>query len=1113
MSTSSKFASLAKFSLLVAQPLQADTDVLGYKLRERIGSGGFGEVWSAEAPGGIMKALKIVYGFHDEKRAQAELKALDRVKTLRHPFLLNLERIEVYEGQLVVVTELADKSMADLFNECILEGEAGIPREKILQYVRDSGDALDYMSAEQGLQHLDIKPENLLMVSGHVKVADFGLIKDLHNASQSMMQGMTPAYAAPELFDGRPDKRSDQYSLAIVYQEMLTGIRPFPGSTPAQLAAQHMHGKPNLRPLPKSDQPIIAKALAKDPEHRFRTCREMADELISRRRIKKKVVTRIREVRPTSDTETGTVVFDSSTKDFTNLLSSDGSPYQAAPISTMDPPLCDASAATFRPTIVIGVGGTANRVVKRLKQQLSTRYGSMDLLPAFKVVCIDSDRSALMTLASQSESVALKLDETIPIPLRKPEAYRDHAAKFKWLSRRWIYNVPRSLQTEGLRPLGRLAFADHFDSLWTSLSQSLDALALPENLATTCQTVGMNPGKIDQPRVIVVSTISGGIGSGMTLDLAYTLRLLMAEKGMKADSLTGILLHAAYRRERDPGLAAANAFAFMTELRHYNDSRYEGDVSLGIPEFEDQSPFEYTYFRDLGRDLKQSDFDSKLSGVAEYIGLGSISNCSVFFDACREKEKELEHFALRSFGLSVSGPGVHGLGEMAVNRLSRGLLSRWIFGGAGDGEDAVAFVDKTFSKFNLSYDAIFQGVQRETKKIVTEEKVLEAVNKMQGMLVQQASLNLELELKKVMDDLYGPANESNNDSSEDTMVCLELDNFIGQAAISGGNELSLEFMQLLSRETLDLQLVDKCINTSQERLGEWSLSLGQQLSDEETSLRSLLSATVQKKKKVSEGDTVALLHEYVRRREHYFFLKYAKEYTRVLNRSLNSAAAVTYKFKSHLQLIAAEFPKESDLSSLESEDGFNMDCLMNDSIHSDLGNQISRTEIQVYSSLIQDRGGFAESLNLSSVWQHRLPGEIRIAAQRVLADAYQKLCLDKITLEANVAPEQLISWLNHKISVARPEVNNCGGSQRMMLGLPTFSEANAVVHLVENHFQMKQKAIKGTYGNFVICFECEDVSLASVAFRLLEDRPDAVELVKRIHSRSDIEWTSLADLL
>ena len=64
--------------------------------------------------------------------------------------------------------------------------------------MRCVADALDYMSDEHKLQHLHIKPENLLMVGGHVKVADFGLIKDLENASQSLMSGMTPAYAAPE---------------------------------------------------------------------------------------------------------------------------------------------------------------------------------------------------------------------------------------------------------------------------------------------------------------------------------------------------------------------------------------------------------------------------------------------------------------------------------------------------------------------------------------------------------------------------------------------------------------------------------------------------------------------------------------------------------------------------------------------------------------------------------------------------------------------------------------------------------------------------------------------------------------------------------------------------
>ena len=1098
---------------MVAQPLQSDTDVLGYRLKDRIGSGGFGEVWSAEAPGGLLKAVKIVYGFHDEKRAQAELKALDRVKTLRHPFLLNLERIEIYEGQLVVVTELADKSMADLFNEFILDGETGIPRGKILQYTRDAGDALDYMSNEHNLQHLDIKPENLLMVSGHVKVADFGLIKDLHNASQSLMQGMTPAYAAPELFDGRPGSKSDQYSLAIVYQEMLTGVRPFPGSTPAQLAAQHMHGKPNLRSLPKGDQAIIAKALAKNADHRFKSCREMADELISRRRIKKKVVTRV--LPPRSNSDTNTVVFDSdSNNDFTAILSSsEGAPYRATKILTIDPPDCDANSGTFRPTLVIGVGATANKVVKKLKQQFTTRFGGMEKLPAFKITCIDSNRNALMELASKSETVSLDLDETIPIPLRKPQAYRDHATKFKWLSRRWIYNIPRSLQTEGLRPLGRLAFADHFDEIWNSLSNSLDALTLPENLATTCGTLDMNPGKIDAPRVIVISTISGGLGSGMTLDLAYTLRLLMAEKAMKADELTGVLLHAAYRRHRDPGLAAANAFAFMTELRHFNDTGYTGDVSLGIPEFEDQSPYEYTYYRDLGRDLTQSQFDEKLNSIAEYIGLNTISKCGVFFDACREKEKSIEHFSLRSFGISVSGPGVHGLGEMAVNRLSRGLLSRWIFGTSESQEKALKIVDSTFAKFNLSYDSIFESVQRETKKIIGESNVREAFDKIMTLADQPTDRHTQLKIKKVMDELYGPTTRESDGADEAPLSCLEMENFIGQAAIAGGDELSMEYVEMLNQESLDLNLIDNCVSISQERLGGWSLSLGQQLVDEEKNLNQLLIKAFEKKKRAEKKQPIDLLGEYARRREHFFFLKNTKEFTRVLNRCMNSPAAIAHKFKNHIQLIAAEFPKQSDLPNFAGEGGFDMERLMNDSIHSDLENQISKTEIQVFNSLIQDRGGYVESLNQSSVWQHRLPNEIRTAAQRILADAYRKLCLDEIAADANVAPEQMSKWVSQKISLAGPEINDCGGAMRMLLGFPMFSKSSSLIQLLENHFQLKHKPIQGTLGNFVLCFECEDVSLASVAFRLLEDRPDAVELVKRLHTRNDIKWSSLADLL
>ncbi len=79
------------------------------------------------------------------------------------------------------------------------------------------------------LQHLDIKPENLLILGGRVKVADFGLVKDIQDPSVSLVGGWTPVYAAPEVFKGHPSYRSDQYSLAIVFQELLTGVLPFSG--------------------------------------------------------------------------------------------------------------------------------------------------------------------------------------------------------------------------------------------------------------------------------------------------------------------------------------------------------------------------------------------------------------------------------------------------------------------------------------------------------------------------------------------------------------------------------------------------------------------------------------------------------------------------------------------------------------------------------------------------------------------------------------------------------------------------------------------------------------------------------------------------------------------
>jgi serine/threonine protein kinase len=253
----------------------------GYKLIERLGGGGFGEVWKIEAPGGILKAIKFVYGdlqTEDEdgvRRAEQELKALKRVKSVRHPYLLSLERYDIIDSRLLIVMELADRNLWDRFKECRAQGLPGIPRDELLRYMEEAAEVLDLMNIEYQLQHLDIKPQNLFLVHNHLKVADFGLVKDLEGMSATVTGGVTPVYAAPETFDGVVSRFCDQYSLAIVYQELLTGQRPFLGTNVQQLVMQHLTGTPNVTPLPPNDREAVLRGLAKKPEDRFPSCTDM----------------------------------------------------------------------------------------------------------------------------------------------------------------------------------------------------------------------------------------------------------------------------------------------------------------------------------------------------------------------------------------------------------------------------------------------------------------------------------------------------------------------------------------------------------------------------------------------------------------------------------------------------------------------------------------------------------------------------------------------------------------------------------------------------------------------------------------------------------------------
>src|SRR5947209_9795446 len=180
-------------------PIQENFEPIpGYRLISRLGRGGCGEVWKAEAPGGILKAIKFVQGDLDGTQpgaAEQEYKSLHRVKAVRHPFVLSIERFDVVDGQLVIVMELADQNLHDRYARCAADGLPGIPREELLRYMEEAAEALDLMSTRHQLQHLDVKPQNIFLVHQHVKVADFGLAKDFQGTRAALTGGMTRMYA------------------------------------------------------------------------------------------------------------------------------------------------------------------------------------------------------------------------------------------------------------------------------------------------------------------------------------------------------------------------------------------------------------------------------------------------------------------------------------------------------------------------------------------------------------------------------------------------------------------------------------------------------------------------------------------------------------------------------------------------------------------------------------------------------------------------------------------------------------------------------------------------------------------------------------------------------
>jgi serine/threonine protein kinase len=612
----------------------------GYRLIEPIGTGGFGEVWKCVAPGGIQKAIKFVFGNlesldGDDARAQQEKKALERVKEVRHPFVLSIEQIQEVAGELVIVMELADRNLHEVLVEYQQQGRPGIPREILLAFLDDAAVGLDHLIEKHNLQHLDVKPRNLFTVADRVKVADFGLVKQLERSSASgLMGGVTPIYAAPETFSGKISKHSDQYSLAVVYVELLTGKRPFTGKNIRQLALQHMTEEPDLSMLPEADRPAVARAMAKDPEDRFPSCTAFIRALAGSAPrsgdssgsgngssmepaswAKARKTMHDVDLTPPGYIESGSVA----------VAPSRG---RTATHPEIDPDhfLAQTSVhkevGVLRPTVLIGIGSFGRRALQEIRCRLVDRVGDVQQVPAFRFLYVDVDPEAVVKAVNAPADSALCSDEVFPTPLQPVTGYRRRQLDqiLDWLPREKLYSIPRNLHAGGSRALGRLAFYDNYLRFVARLRRELHIATHPEKMAESADQTGLLQ-RDNVPQVYIFASGTGGSG-GMLIDLGFAVRRVLARLGTADAPVSAFVFASAPSDPAASDHELANLYASLTELNHYADPDVTFTGHYGGPEgprVEERGlPFTATYLLPMPERTSQA-FRDCLSHLSGYV--------------------------------------------------------------------------------------------------------------------------------------------------------------------------------------------------------------------------------------------------------------------------------------------------------------------------------------------------------------------------------------------------------------------------------------------------------------------------------------------------------------
>jgi hypothetical protein len=715
----------------------------------------------------------------------------------------------------------------------------------------------------------------------------------------------------------------------------------------------------------------------------------------------------------------------------------------------------------------------------------------------------------------------------------------------RWLDRRWLYGIPRSLLTDGMRPFGRLALVDSAPDVLERLREALELITSEEAESLTGAATQLSLRE-RAPQVFLVASISGGTGSGMVVDLAYGIRQVLQDMSPAGD-LCSILLHATSDDSTKRDLARVNAFATLAELNHYSQptAAYPGDPRHGLnPCPPGTPPLRDAYLLHLGDELTESAAEAATTSVAEYLFLGVATEAAAVFDRRHRDRRDASGIpALRSFGLDRLHFPKRALVEHAADLLCRHLLERWHTSDESHEEGWMKEETcRQLAAVELGAEPlankIYAGVQVHWASD-PEEYLQNAVKAVLGGQTppKSASGDVALQVLRRLDELFGAGA---NPGQSKTPPPSDFESGVRKRAETLGSERATAVLDwligLVNRPDARFGAAADAVAAVLQELSEAVQLTKSQLAEtqaERVLLRSRLLAGE------STGKTTNRNLLRIGERKHgnspteqrflaYCWLRLSELLLEATIEALRGASRLVGEFTQELNVartklghLAERFAPDAASSRTPAVSGPPAPNLIEllpggaasakDAADELVDRQKAALEQalvdKIEKEILEPRGGLWASCTGDGA--EALAPELRKVARAIALEAIKEIDAARLFLRAQADLGELDEAVGKRLQAAAPRLSVASEWQELLLAVPAGSAGQRIREVVVGQAAHALVALVPSDVDVVICCEASGLTFAQVASGLIEGESTYADLARKVMTRIDVTWTPL----